>query len=110
MAGLPPNFSGDTTHSSMSEEKSTVPDVTGTDGKASAKARRAALARAASKRRRFVDPATCDRDYTQAELEFMNAIQAYKQKSGRMFPTWGEVLEVLRDLGYSKIDSVAGPS
>ena len=26
----------------------------------------------------------------------------YKQKSGRMFPTWSEVLEVLRDLSYAK--------
>ena len=26
----------------------------------------------------------------------------YKQKSGRMFPTWSEVLEVLRSLGYEK--------
>jgi hypothetical protein len=74
----------------------------GTDRKASAKARQAALARAASRRRRFVDPATCERNYSEAELEFMNAIQAYKQKSGRTFPTWGEVLEVVRALGYVK--------
>ena len=26
----------------------------------------------------------------------------YKHKSGRMFPTWSEVLEVLRSLGYEK--------
>ncbi len=32
----------------------------------------------------------------------MRAMQEYKQKSGRMFPTWSEVLEVLRDLGYEK--------
>jgi hypothetical protein len=29
-------------------------------------------------------------------------MQAYKQSSGRMFPTWSEVLEVLQGLGYQK--------
>ena len=37
-----------------------------------------------------------------AETEFMKAIQFYKMSSGRMFPTWSEVLEVLHDLGYRK--------
>lgn len=74
------------------------------DAKASARATRAAKARNASNRRRFVDPATCERDYSAAELEFMRAIQDYKQRSGRMFPTWSEVLEVLRALGYEKCD------
>jgi hypothetical protein len=30
-------------------------------------------------------------------------MQEYKQSSGRMFPTWSEVLEVLRGLGYAKV-------
>src|SRR4051812_16694126 len=72
------------------------------DAKASAKATRAAMARNASTRRRFVDPTTCDREYSKAESEFMRAMQEYKHKSGRMFPTWSEVLEVIRDLGYEK--------
>lgn len=33
---------------------------------------------------------------------FQAAMDAYKQESGRMFPTWSEVLEVLRALGYEK--------
>ena len=66
------------------------------------KAMRASAARNASGRRRFVDPATCDRDYDKAEMEFMQAMQLYKQASGRLFPTWSEVLEVLRSLGYEK--------
>ena len=37
-----------------------------------------------------------------AEREFMQAMHDYKHSSGRMFPTWSEVLEVLRDLGYEK--------
>jgi len=71
--------------------------------RASEQATRAAKARQTSGRRRFVDPTTCDRDYSQAELEFMLAMNDYKHKSGRMFPTWSEVLEVLRGLGYEKV-------
>lgn len=75
-----------------------------TNRRASAQATRAAQARQVSGRRRFVDPATCERDYTEEELEFMQAMQDYKKSSGRMFPTWSEVLEVLQGLGYHKPD------
>jgi hypothetical protein len=70
--------------------------------KASDQARRAAHARHASGRRRSVDPVTCERVYSAAEMEFLAAIQEYKRASGRMFPTWSEVLEVVRGLGYQK--------
>ena len=54
-------------------------------------------------RRRQIDPTTCERDYTELEVEFMNALDDYKRKSGRMFPTCSEVLEVIRSLGYMKV-------
>ncbi len=54
-------------------------------------------------RRRQIDPTTCEREYTDEEVEFMHALEAYKRSSGRMFPTCSEVLEVLRGLGYEKI-------
>ncbi len=54
-------------------------------------------------RRRQIDPTTCERDYTDQEVEFMNALDEYKRKSGRMFPTCSEVLEVVRGLGYIKL-------
>lgn len=73
--------------------------------KASDRARRASLARHASGRRRFVDPATCEREYSEAEMEFLNAIQEYKRSGGRPFPTWSEVLEVVRALGYERADA-----
>jgi hypothetical protein len=60
-----------------------------------ARASCAALARHISGRRRFVDPTTCEKDYAEAEMEFMSALQLYKQAGGRSFPTWCEVLEVL---------------
>jgi len=64
---------------------------------------RASAARNVSGRRRYVDPTTTDRDYSAAEMEFMQAMLKYKQTSGRMFPTWSEVLEVLQSLGYQKL-------
>ena len=51
-------------------------------------------------RRRMIDPTTCERDYGPEEIEFMQALDAYKRSSGRMFPTCSEVLEVVRSLGY----------
>lgn len=51
-------------------------------------------------RRRQIDPTTCERDYSQDEIEFMNALDEYKRRAGRMFPTCSEILEVIRDLGY----------
>lgn len=54
-------------------------------------------------RRRQIDPTTCERDYSDAEVEFMNAMDEYKRTSGRMFPTCSEVLEVIRDLGYVQL-------
>ena len=76
-----------------------------TDVRAVAQAQRAANARQLSGRRRFVDPTTCERDYSRDEMEFMHAMQEYKRSSGRMFPTWSEVLEVLTALGYCKLSS-----
>ena len=54
-------------------------------------------------RRRQIDPTTCERDYTEQEVELMNALDEYKRTSGRMFPTCSEVLEVIRNLGYVKL-------
>jgi hypothetical protein len=64
--------------------------------------RRIGERRAKVSRRRQIDPTTCERDYTDAEVEFMHAMDLYKRASGRMFPTCSEVLEVLRNLGYEK--------
>ena len=54
-------------------------------------------------RRRQIDPTTCERDYTDDEIEFMQALDAYKRASGRMFPTCSEILEVIRDMGYVRM-------
>ncbi len=54
-------------------------------------------------RRRQIDPTTCEREYNDDELLFMQALDAYKRSSGRMFPTCSEVLEVVRSLGYVRL-------
>jgi DNA-directed RNA polymerase specialized sigma subunit len=41
-------------------------------------------------------------NYTDDEVEFLKAIEAYKAKTGRKFPTWCEVLAIARNLGYAK--------
>jgi hypothetical protein len=69
--------------------------------------RRTGERRAKVNRRRQIDPTTCERDYSVEEVEFMSALDDYKRRSGRMFPTCSEVLEVIRGLGYEK-RTVAG--
>ena len=37
------------------------------------------------------------------ELQFIKAIEEYKAKHGKLFPSWTEVLKILKDLGYRKL-------
>jgi len=60
-------------------------------------------------RRRQIDPTTCEREYTDDEIEFMQALDVYKRTSGRMFPTCSEILEVARSLGYVKLSETGEP-
>ena len=61
-------------------------------------------------RRRQIDPTTCERDYTSDEIEFMGAMDTYKRRNGRMFPTCSEVLEVVKSLGYVKAPKIEIPA
>jgi hypothetical protein len=45
-------------------------------------------------------------DYTAEECEFLQAIDRYKRTRGRPYPTWREVLTVLRELGWRKSPAV----
>jgi hypothetical protein len=58
--------------------------------------------RAKKERRRRIDPTTFEKQYTDDELEFMNAVQQYKTQSGKSFPSHGDVLRVAARLGYRK--------
>lgn len=70
---------------------------------AAAEANKPAVDRRKIKRRRQIDPTTCEREYSELEIEFMQAMDEYKRASGRMFPTCSEILEVFTGLGYRKV-------
>jgi len=40
---------------------------------------------------------------SQEQFEFLMAMDEYKRKNTRPFPTWTEVLEVIKALGYRKV-------
>ena len=42
-------------------------------------------------------------DYSDEERAFLVAMERYKRRNGRPFPTCREVLYVLRSLGYRKV-------
>lgn len=42
-------------------------------------------------------------EMTGEQFEFCMAIQTYKKVNKKMYPTWTEVLEVVRQLGYRKV-------
>jgi hypothetical protein len=69
--------------------------------------------RARKERRKRVDPTTFEKQYTEDEIEFMNSIQRFKTRTGKSFPTYGEVLRIAASLGYRKgylVDDDEGPS
>ncbi len=102
----------------MSSEESLPPDIAVTDRRGGERRNRTdrrkrqipvAVERRSGKdrrqqgeRRRQVDPTTCEKDYSDEEIVFMKAMDQYKRANRRPFPTWSEVLEVLRSLGYRK--------
>ncbi len=42
---------------------------------------------------------------TAEQFEFIMAIETYKKVNKRLFPTWTEVLEVIQQLGYRKVQA-----
>ena len=59
--------------------------------------------RAKKDRRRRIDPTTFDKQYSDDEMEFMNAMQRFKEISGKSFPTFREVLKIVVGLGYRRV-------
>lgn len=55
-------------------------------------------------RRRSVDRRSAEEgEMTDEQFAFIKAINEYKQINKRPFPTWTEVLDVIRALGYRKV-------
>lgn len=42
-------------------------------------------------------------EMSQEQFDFIRAINEYKQVNSRPFPTWTEVLDVIKALGYRKV-------
>jgi hypothetical protein len=78
------------------------PDCRYEDPRSTAQVTLAAHAIHLSSRRALVALTTYESDPSAAEMVFAQAMVDYKQRSGRMFPTWSEVLEILVGLGYQK--------
>lgn len=57
------------------------------------------------------DPRTADVDYEREEIEFMLAMHEYQHATGHKFPTYTEILRVLKALGYERpgTDDGSGP-
>lgn len=58
--------------------------------------------RARKERRKRIDPTTFEKQYTVDEIEFMNAVQQFKTRHGKSFPSHGDVLRVAVSLGYRR--------
>lgn len=43
-------------------------------------------------------------EMTAEQFEFVMAIETYKKVNKRLYPTWTEVLEVMNQLGYRKVE------
>jgi hypothetical protein len=41
-------------------------------------------------------------ELTLEEIEFVRAVDRYKRKFNRPFPTWSEVLAIVKELGYTR--------
>ena len=83
-----------------------VAGYTGPDRRASADRRSATgLERRRGPGRRLSDDrkAAEEGEMTGEQFEFVMAIETYKKVNKRMYPTWTEVLEVVRQLGYRKV-------
>jgi hypothetical protein len=44
-------------------------------------------------------------EMTAEQFEFVMAIETYKKVNKKLFPTWTEVLEVITQLGYKKVEA-----
>lgn len=42
-------------------------------------------------------------EMTEEQFEFIRAVNEYKKVNGRPFPTWTEVLDIVKALGYRKV-------
>ena len=76
--------------------------VTRRGGRPAAKATNLERRRGPGRRRTDFMRAAEEGEMTQEQFMFVMAIDSFKRVNGLTFPTWTEVLEVIRKLGYRK--------
>jgi hypothetical protein len=54
-------------------------------------------------RRDFERKSAEEGEMTDEQFEFLMAIDQYKRQNNRPFPTWTEVLDVIKAIGYRKV-------
>ncbi len=89
----------------MSKEKSQEERRTDDDRRGSVVDRRLGLDRRRGPGRRLTDDRKSAEEgqLSDEQFEFLMAIDEYKRMNTRPFPTWTEVLEIIKALGYRKV-------
>ncbi len=54
---------------------------------------------------RGINPLTSETDYDDEQREFIRAVDAWRQRTGRSFPSNTELLAIAKSLGYRKVES-----
>lgn len=89
----------------MSKQEDTKKPYQGKDRRKSVVDRRLGLDRRRGPGRRLTEERKSAEEghMSDEQFEFVMAIDNYKRKNARPFPTWTEVLEVIKALGYRKV-------
>src|SRR4030042_1148122 len=87
------------------DEQHLIEQRSGTDRRENVVDRRLGLDRRRGPGRRRSDErkAAEEGHLSDEQFEFLMAIDEYKRKNAKHFPTWTEILEVIRALGYRKV-------
>jgi hypothetical protein len=93
------------TNSNNSNQKQPVDSNSFEERRESVVDRRIGLDRRRGPGRRLTDERKSAEEgqMSQEQFAFLMAIEEYKKKNARPFPTWTEVLEVIKALGYRKV-------
>jgi hypothetical protein len=111
---VPEHRSGEDRRKNLSDRRQHQADTTdpnfverrsGKDRRQSVVDRRLGLDRCRGPGRRRSDDRRSAEDghMSDEQFEFLMAIQEYKRANSRPFPTWTEVLELIKALGYRKV-------
>jgi len=92
-------------NSNKKDQRSVVDRRSGIDIRKNGEEKRSGLERrrGPGKRLSHDRKAAEEGNMTDEQFEFIKAIDNYKRNNDRPFPTWTEVLEVIKAIGYRKI-------